>query len=54
MIGTMAISARVIEPGSALNNTSEIYSLPTNATPAMEAALEIRIIQLMEKATEGW
>lgn len=50
----MAIRAFTKDEGSVLNITWEIYSLPINATPESDAALDIRIIQLMAKAIEGW
>jgi len=36
-----------------LKITCEMYSLPTNATPDIDAAFEIRMIQLMENAIDG-
>jgi len=36
-----------------LKISGTIYSLPISATPEMEAAFEIRIIQLIPKANEG-
>ncbi len=38
---------------SVLNNNGAMYSLPINATPASDAALEIKMMQLMAKAMEG-
>jgi hypothetical protein len=49
----MAMKARVVSPGSVWKITCEIYSLPTSATPDIDAALEMRMMQLMENAIEG-
>ena len=53
MMGIMAIKARVVLSGVVLKITCEMYSLPINATADMEAAFEIRIIQLMANAMDG-
>jgi hypothetical protein len=53
IMGIIAIRARVILSGVVLKITCEIYSLPINATPDIEAALEIRIMQLMANAMDG-
>ncbi len=37
-----------------LNTTFDIYSAPTKATAATEAAFYTKIIELMAKATDGW
>ena len=47
------IAIVVLSGGVPVKITCEIYSLPINDTPDMEAALEISMIQLMANATEG-
>ena len=53
-IATMAIRALIKSDGGTAKMICEIYSLPINATPEREAALEMRMIQLTAKAMEGW
>ncbi len=52
-MGIMAMKARVVLSGVVLKITCEIYSLPIKATPAIEAAFEIRMMQLIANAMEG-
>ena len=49
----IAINALTVLVTSDLDMSGVMYSLPINATPASEAALEIRIMQLIAKAMEG-
>jgi hypothetical protein len=54
MMADMAIRDFIRSEGGWAKIIWEMYSLPISATPEREAALDMRMMQLMAKAMEGW
>ena len=50
----MATSDLIKSEGVFEKMISQMYSLPINATPESEAALEMSMIQFIANAIEGW